>query len=277
MAVNPAFAGANNIINTSLAYRQQFAGLDGAPETAKLTFSAPLQSYSMGLGLRAYNDRLGASSLTGANLIYSYHIGFGNGKLSFGLEGGFLNQSIDFNSLDRADAIDNALGDASQSITVPDASFGMFYHTEDWYVGASVFHLFGNRLDFTELNRADVARLSRHFFVLGGTYLEISKNLGLNLPFLLKTVEAAPTQLDLNLNAVYNDMLSIGGAYRTGAGFAFLARVKIDDRFVVGYSYDFIQGEIGTVSNGNHEVMVSYRINLLPPARTKIIHPRFYF
>ena len=103
LIINPGVAGSSNIVTGTLTYKKQFIGIEGASETQIFTFQAPIQTKFMGVGFKVVHDKIGVSNQTFITGIYSYHIGFANGKLSLGLEGGISSQSIDFAGLKRKD------------------------------------------------------------------------------------------------------------------------------------------------------------------------------
>ena len=56
--VNPAYAGSKESISGALLYRQQWAGLEGAPKTATFSIHSPVGK-NVGLGLSAISDKIG--------------------------------------------------------------------------------------------------------------------------------------------------------------------------------------------------------------------------
>lgn len=277
VAINPAYAGSKNIVFGALTHRMQFTGFEGAPVTQKLTLNAPIQSKYMGVGIRALHDKIGVSEVISVMGIYSYHIGVGKGKVSFGLEGGFMNQTIDFSSLIRTDVDDIALSYSKESVFVPDVSFGIYYHDERFYLGGSSFHLLEGKTNFTGNERELISKMSRHYFITTGYKFMVSEKIDFEPSILSKVVQGAPSQFDLNANVVWNKMIALGGSYRTGDGLSFLFRYLIKEKFVVGYSYDLTLSELANYSTGSHEIMLGYQIKLLPPAREKVTDPRYYF
>ena len=78
---------------------------------------------------------------------------------------------------------------------------------------------------------------------------------------------------DLN----FDQKFGVGGSYRTGDGVYFLAKYSITPSIRLAYSYDYALSPLSTFAAGSHEIMLSYRIKLLPPPEEKEIHPRYYF
>ena len=56
--VNPAFTGTTPHIMGTVAYRQQFVGIDGNPTTQFFVLHAPIQKKNIGVGLKIVNDNI---------------------------------------------------------------------------------------------------------------------------------------------------------------------------------------------------------------------------
>ncbi len=87
MLVNPAYAGSSTWVVGSLKNRTYVSDIEGVPQTNIFSFQAPWQSKNIGFGMKFIQDRIAVTNRFIASGIFSYHIGFGNGRLSFGLEG----------------------------------------------------------------------------------------------------------------------------------------------------------------------------------------------
>ena len=56
--LNPAYAGSHKYWTSTLTYRNQWVGFDGAPETFIAAVDGPLPNKNMGLGLIAVHDKI---------------------------------------------------------------------------------------------------------------------------------------------------------------------------------------------------------------------------
>src|SRR6187402_3582543 len=72
MAINPAYAGARDMLSAVASVRSQWTGFDGAPKTNYLGVHAPVMNKKLGLGLSVVNDKMGARSTTGAYANVAY-------------------------------------------------------------------------------------------------------------------------------------------------------------------------------------------------------------
>jgi type IX secretion system PorP/SprF family membrane protein len=275
--INPAYAGSSNWMVGSLKYRNHLLGIEGAPQTSLFTFHAPIQRKSMGMGLKAIYDQTAVTTTLTVSGIYSFHLGFGDGKLSFGLEGGMVYSSTDFQKLRRYDAVDPSIPETIEIAIVPDASFGIYYQAETFYAGASLYHLFNAVSVLPESINGEMIQMAKTAYLFGGYILDLNRTFALEPGGLLKYAPGVPLQADVNLNLVYNERITLGGSYRMGGVAAVLLKVDVTEGIRIAYSYDISFSNLSNFSTGSHEIMLSFGRKLLPPAMQKEVHPRYYF
>ncbi len=274
--INPAYAGTIPYINGTVAYRKQFMGIDGAPTTQFLSFHAPIQKKNIGLGLKIVNDQAAVIKNFSAEGMFSYALGLGSGKLSAGIETGIINQSTDFTNLIRHDATDNVLTNDKQTKTTFDLSFGLFYQTKTFFMGWSSYQLTKSEINYTGASRSMIARLWNHNIGIIGYNFGNEEKLRFEPSILIKQVANVPLQFDVNFRGTYKQLVSLGVSYRNSESIVFMTDVIINDSFKVGYAFDYTISGLADYQSGGHEVMFTYRKKLLPPARDKETHPRFY-
>jgi type IX secretion system PorP/SprF family membrane protein len=253
-----------------------FNGVEGAPVTQFLSVHGPWQSKNIGLGLNAVNDIAGPINTTKFNGMFSYYLGLGKGRLSLGVSLGVINYALNFSNLIRTDAIDAALSNNKLSKISPDASFGIFYQTKNYFLGYSAMQLIRSKLDLTNQKKPVIAQLYTHNFITGGLNLGFNEKLRFEPSFLIKTVSASPVQYDLNLRALALNTIGLGLSLRSGESICSMLDVLIKEEFRLGLAYDKTISGLSTYSKGSVEIMLSYRKKLLPPARQREMHPRYY-
>ncbi len=277
MLVNPAYAGSSRWVVGSVKNRTQFMRIPGAPQTNILTFQAPIQTKSIGLGMKLARDHIAVTNNFDATAIFSYHIGVGDGKLSMGLEGGIINSTYDYRNLIRMDNDDPAIPQEKESVLIPDVSSGVYYQTQNFYVGAAAYHLFSIKKSVPNFTQNNLYVLEKTYYALGGYMLELSRNMVLEPGFFVKYAPGIPVQADLNVCLVYVDKFAAGLSYRTGDAIVAMVRFDITRQLKIMYSYDYTISGLSNYSSGSHEFGISYGIELLPPPEKKVIHPRYYF
>lgn len=275
--INPAFAGSGNQLSGTLLYKNKFVGFEGAPVTQVLSVHAPIQSKFMGIGFKVINDKIGETTETSFNILYSYQLGFAGGKLSLGLEGGLINYATDFDRLLKKDQVDEALPIGRESLILPEASTGFLYLADHMHFGVSVYNLIPSKLDKNTIARNPRAQLSKHFIISNGFSVSAGENLKLKPSWMLKYVSGAPAQLDFSLNAEFMETVSIGATYRTGDALVFLMRYSYAKQIHIAYAYDYTISEVSSYSGGAHELSIAYTLELMEPAMKKVVDPRYYY
>ena len=109
MLINPAYTGSSNYAVGTAKYRQQFVGMNNAPVTETFNFHAPFKRRKIGLGFKVINDQIAIVKNLNASLYYAYHLNFAGGKLSFGMETGIYQRSIDYSKVVLRTLGDNAM------------------------------------------------------------------------------------------------------------------------------------------------------------------------
>ncbi len=281
LSFNPGYAGITNSICGTVMGRQQWAGFDGSPTTGLLNVHAPVRLLRGGLGLTYINDQLGFEKNNIVRLAYSYHLGgIGPGTLGIGVSGGIVQKSINATWITpdgtpaQNDAAINATGDASNiSEMVSDFNFGAFYYAPNMYFGLSATHL--GQADMMNVNIKNV----QHYWLTAGYTHTFNPKLKLR-PGLLVKSDAASTQIDLNANVLYKDMVWAGLTYRLGDAIApmigYQKKFQNNATLRIGYSYGITTSQIKNYSSGTHDFMINYCFNMeKPPILQKSKNPRF--
>jgi len=275
LALNPAYAGSRDAINTGMLSRDQWTQMPGAPQTFLLYAHGPLKSKKIGLGFQASNDKIGPKSVFGLSGDFAYRINLTNSsKIALGLRYGMYRYSFDWSVMEYKDLNDPYNTMEQTHKMVPSADFGVYFNSLKYYAGISATHLFGDK-SFTEgveNPTGTIAELKPHIFTNGGAAFILMDNLVANPSFLVKFVESAPASIDVNLNFLIDEKIWLGTSYRVAYGMAFLAQYQITPKFKVGYSYDFGFNRIGRVGGASHELMIGYDFRI---SKSAVISPRY--
>ena len=276
LAINPAYAGSHQTLEFTALARQQWAGLDGAPSTQTFTAHSPLNNRSIGLGLSIIHDKIGVTNQFGAYGAYSYRIQFPNkGVLSMGLQAGFTQYQEDLTQLQGSirDPNDPNFAQDQVSKFMPNFGAGLYYYTRRYYMGLSSPHLVQNKLDNLETLDSE-ARQRRHYFFTTGYVFDLSAAVKFKPNLLVKAVEGAPLELDINANFLFQEVLWVGVSYRSFDSFDAILQLNITEQFSIGYAYDFATTtELKRLHSGSHELMLNYR---LKPPRRRMLTPRYF-
>lgn len=273
---NPAYAGAKESLCFSAIYRNQWLGIDGAPQTATFNVHAPIWKKRMGLGLSVTNDQIGLSNRWNFDFNYAYRIALKNeSTLSIGLRGSLSYMSIRWNDAQLTQTIDQSVPAGENSKMLPNFGAGVYYQARKWYVGFSIPRLFRNRIDFNTNNQATIEpELTQHYFLTGGVSIDIAKNVSLQPNVMLKYVPNTPFDADINLSVVFFEKVLFGVTYRVGDSVDGILQWRIVPQFTLSAAYDFTLTPLQSYNSGSFEVMVQY---CLCCQKGKRLHnPRFF-
>lgn len=90
---------------------------------------------------------------------------------------------------------------------------------------------------------------------------------------MIKAVQNAPLQYDLNANFLIKERIWAGVSYRSGDAVSALLGVQVNSQFVVSYSYDYTLSKIQKYSQGSHEIALSY---VFKYKGKNVVTPRYF-
>ncbi len=259
LSYNPAEAGTRDYIPVYLSARRQWIGIEDAPEIQDVSLHAPIGS-KLGVGIQLYNETTGVTDRTGGNLAFSYRIKTSQkGNLSFGLSAMFTQYSFDREKIVTQNPNDQALINNNLSYFIPDASFGLNYYGEKFRLGLSAVNLIETQKDLSSIAVGNT--LDRVLYLDGSTTISLGKKVELIPSIFTRYMFQAPFVYEGNLRLKLAKTLWLGAGYRSQDAIVAEAGITFKN-FVVGYAYDYTLSEISSVSNGTHEVIVGYQINV---------------
>ena len=259
--INPAYAGMQVQLSTTAIYRNQWVNLDGAPKTLTASTHSGFFKNKMGLGIIFSNDQIGIHNDASFYGVYSYKIRLTTtSSISFGLQGGFNNLKSDYNKLNLKNQGDPNLAGVVSKFN-PNVGTGMFYRNKNIYVSISSPQLIKNAVFNAEAppGSASLSQQERYYYVLMGTTLSLAENVKLFPSTLVRFQDEAPVSFDLNSTVVLYDVVGLGLSYRLQDGIVGLFELQVNEKFHVGYAYDFTTSLLRQFSNGSHEIMINYR------------------
>ncbi|MDR2221211.1 MAG: type IX secretion system membrane protein PorP/SprF [Flavobacteriaceae bacterium] len=267
--INPAYAGTRGVLGIYGQYRNQWAGLEGAPKTANISVNAPIGDSGLGLGVSFTNDRIGAMDENNIAIDVSYAIDLNREyKLAFGLKTTANLFSVDYTKLRIHHPIDRENINNKFS---PNVGAGLYLYSNKSYVGLSVPNFLTT--DRYDDNIETAMRQKAHFYLMGGHVFDLSDNLQFKPAFLAKAVSGAPLQLDLTANFLFAEKFTAGVAYRVDASFSGLVGFQVTNDLFVGYTYDAETSKLAKYNSGSHEIFLRFE---LLNRKQRISAPRFF-
>ncbi|MFV8377104.1 type IX secretion system membrane protein PorP/SprF [Flavobacterium sp. LB1P71] len=275
--INPAYAGSREAMSIFTMHRTQWVGLDGAPVTNTASINTPINGSNIGLGVSVVNDRIGPSDENNIAVDISYSINTSERyKLSFGLKASANLLNIDFTKLNKYDKNDYAFDTNIDNKFSPNIGAGLYFHSDNTYVGLSVPNLLEtqhfDRYAGTASN-SHVAKEKMHYYFIAGHVFDLSADVKFKPSILTKMVQGAPLQVDLSANFLINDKFTAGVAYRWSAALSAMVGFQGSDSWFIGYAYDMETTKLANYNSGSHEIFLRYE---LFNSYNKIISPRFF-
>ena len=236
--INPAYSGNRGVPSLAFIWRNQWAGLPGAPSSKSITFDMPSENKKMGYGIQLFDDKyVSVIKRSGINLFYNIKVQVSeHGVLSLGLKGGFYNDSKLLTNVNLGPivAYDYAFS-SNVNKFVPLIGAGLYYNDDHFYAPDAVN--FSNTKTYN--SDSILYQLNElHYFFTTGYSFDINEDLSIKPSILVKLSSGAPVQFDFNTNFWLKNKVGIGISYRTGESFLGMAEVQVSPQFRIGYAYD---------------------------------------
>ncbi len=275
LLINPAYAGSKEYVSSTLMYRKQWSGFDGAPVTYSGTINGLIKKKNLGLGALIQQDKIGVTKETDIYAMLAYHLPLGVGKLSVGIQAGISNFNSEVVKLVYWDPNDKVYDYNTFSSVLPNAGLGVYYYQTRFYAGLSAPFLIS--YDKSQGGSFDpstpVHHQVRRYFATAGAVFENENDLKFKPSFLIRYEGNAPVQYDLNLNILINDIFWIGASYRSKEAIVGMFEYQLSKKLRIGYSYDYSLGDLSNYNSGSHEIMLGYDFGF---SVLKMKSPRYF-
>jgi type IX secretion system PorP/SprF family membrane protein len=262
LLINPAYAGSKDYMMATLLYRNQWVNWKGAPTTEVASLHGPIGTTNLGWGGLIAHDHEGVTDRTDFYGNFSYFVRVNEQvKLGMGLRAGaayYVRHNSDLVYWDTNDP--KFAGDQVSSL-LPNFGTGLYLYGDMFYLGASIPELLSydpNKSLSVNVKDKVVPEQVRHIFATAGYVYPINEDVILKPSLLVKYVGNAPTELDININALLNNIIWVGASYRTSDAVVAIVEFQLNKKLRIGYSYDFTMTDIKDYSAGSHEIMLGY-------------------
>jgi type IX secretion system PorP/SprF family membrane protein len=278
--INPAYAGYKEDIYIQSFYRSQWEGVKGAPKSFSVAADGAFNDGNVGLGLILANDQLGAQSYLTAYANYAYRIRLddeGSSRLAFGIAAGLIQLGLDGNKLEGYQPGDGLIPVGSQSNTVPDARFGVYYTNKNYFAGFSATNMLARYMAKKNTENMMVPVPQPHFYFTAGAMFPLNEDIQLKPVILFKDDTKGPSSLDVNAFFLLKETLWIGGFYRSSFdlykkdylqnglskqnAIGAILEVFATENLRIGYAYDYSLNKLRNYNYGSHEISAGFYIN----------------
>ena len=262
LAINPAYAAVDEAMAVTALSRHQWTGFTGAPNTQTISFHTPVKESNTFLGALLVRDQIGeVITETGGCLTVAQRVKVGeNSYVSLGINAGLSSLKADYSEMysQSSTSTDDPSFIDENSIR-GNMGIGVMLFSDKYYVGISSPHLYYDDLILLTKNPTSLA-YRPHYMVQAGYLLNINDDFKLKPNLLIKYVNGAPVQFDLNANLLIKETVWLGASYRSLDSFDGMLSMFITPDIQFGYSYDFITTKLASVQKGSHEIMLKFRL-----------------
>lgn len=254
---NPSFVAPNGYTELYLNYRNQWAGIEGAPVTGTVSLHLPL-NYKTGIAFTGYQDKAGVLKTTTGLATFAYQVYLGNSvnddhKIAFGLSAGVTSVSING---DNSFVNEPVVGTTSSF----EGQFGMHYQYKNLKIAFAIPRLFNTYVasdqDFNKVGFEQVrTTLSSVSYAI-----PVGARIVLEPMVTYRTYENTPSQFEGLAALRIDNIVWVGGSYRQDYGASAFAGFNIKDKLKLGYAYEFAADQVNALGDGTHEIQLVVRL-----------------
>lgn len=267
LALNPAYAGADEHLSITTLSRRQWTAVDKGPTTQALSVHK-LFRHRVGLGVALIHDRIGIHQYTDAMASYAYHIKLG--KMSFasmGLQGGITTFRSNFPALN-VSANDPKLMNYVKGVRA-NVGAGIYLRSPRFDMGLSAPGLMSRKVDFNDT--LSVRFRNADVLLFGIYHARLNEKFSIEPGVLMKYFPGLSLSYDINTNVIYMNVLHVGLSYRANESVDAILKLQLTEKMQFGYAYDFPLKNAAIRQGASHELMIHY---LFRKATHNIASPR---
>jgi len=255
LVINPAYAGAEEALSLTMVSRNQWSGVENAPNTQSFSAHTLMKKKHVGLGFTIIRDQLGVHKNTNVLTNYAYHIKIRERSfLSMGLQAGVSNLKSDYASLQGPNN-DPKLVNSINETTVGFGA-GIYYRSPKLQIGLSAPELLSSTAHMSDtvsitFRKNTLLTYSRYKFTL-------NEKLDMEPALIIKYFPKLPVSYDVNINFIYREVLTGGVSYRKNESVGFIFKFQLTPQFQFGYAYDYPLNSVTSLGSASHELLIHY-------------------
>lgn len=259
-SINPAAINNQYGAIISIADRQQWAGVEGAPNTVFASASTFIEKLHTQLGAKVYKDKIGYTSTTNVGLSYAYAVTLdASWTLNLGLSGNLHSLSYDASRIKLETSDDPMAYQILQNSNEFNAETGIELVSKPWRFGASCQNLFslfsGSKNKQFPYSNFLYARYRNYNTSLFDHSYSVC---GIQTGNLYQGEFMASAYLK---NYEQEDLFQFSLFYRTMNEMGTILGVNLGKTMSLSYSFDFNVSGISRGSVGTHELMLTLKLN----------------
>jgi len=159
-------------------------------------------------------------------------------------------------------------------LAMPNANFGVYYDTKKFYVGFSIPQMIYNEINpQTSDVKNSFKTQNLTYYLTSGYLFDLQSGIKVKPTIMLKSVYAAPLEVDASINVFLKNLIWAGLAYRSSDALSLLLSLQLNPNLRLGYSYDYTTTRLNNFNNGTHEICLGYDFSL---SKKNIVSPRVF-
>ena len=269
--LNPAQAGVFEQSQWGVVYRNQWAGIEGAPVTQSF-FTNFRMKRSLGAALAVYQDEIGPINDVTLQGDIAYPVRL-NEKwtLSGGLRAMGSRITANFSELQNIQAGDPNFNQNLSSGIFFNMGLGMLVYNDKMFFGASIPKAISRSFEGQEVMNT---KLKQHFFVYGGMQFSLKNDWVFTPSAMARIIAASPFQVDINALFKYKNTIDVGPMLRSRDAVGLLFGVYMNEKWYLGYQYEYPLQDIQQVTRQTHEIALRFLWD--SKHRARIRSPRYF-
>jgi type IX secretion system PorP/SprF family membrane protein len=276
---NPALTGINDPVEINMGIRRQWGGFEGSPRTVYLSASGNLQNLTNlkqdertevrsgikhGVGMYLLSDKQGPYKQTEMAIMYAVHVPITSELfLAMGASPSLYNAKVDMSDIWVKDmtndhAYQSMVANGS-SATHLHANLGLSLYSSRFYISFAMaeainMQVSGNK----DVNQLD-GSMRQH--ILGGYRFKLQNEIELIPNAFFRLDNRKPLFFEGGMRARYKENYWVGVSVRNDQTYVGLLGFSFQDRFRIGYSYEYKTRDISRYSNGTNEINLGMRLS----------------
>ncbi len=255
---NPALAG-HTFGSATYSFKQNYSKVQGSPQNHFLSIHAPIANHRFGVGASIFQEDVTFLRNTYASAAFAYHLALNSlNTFSMGISAEYnsigANGLPNFNYNPGTDqALDDVIANRSNNF---DFSFGINYQNRFLKLG-----LAANRLSAGWLNK-NTSTISYYYsgFVQGLIPLRGGEDL-LEPYVAYQKLSENNNTISGGLFYTYNNLITLGGAMRSGNVVSATLGFRLSKYVMLGYSREMIMGNVGGFVGAANEFTLRFDFN----------------
>lgn len=256
MLINPAFAGSNERLYAGIAYRTQWAGVDGSPKTFNFNSHIALMDNKVGVGVLMVQDQIGDIKNTQYGATGAYRIKLANSIFSFGMQIGATRYATDPNAVKVQNNPDPAFNQFS--VTKFNTGAGVTLENEKYLISLSVPRILTSSVS---QGGQSIQVYSQNSYLYGSYVYFINQDVQFKPSVLLRMTKGSPLSADINCNFILIHKYSAGIFTRNLNTYGLLLQATMNN-YRLGYVFE-VPGKGSALNFLTHEISFAISLDVL--------------